>query len=125
MSGPEIANLISQSDHILGSDEKTVQFHHQEQIVAFQSNFEQQVSAVVAMFLDKGNPFSDTGLDLYSLETMVLVDRSVAGNLINIVTTALSQFNSFVNEYHVTQAKSIKDPISETTWPHSVSLEGL
>jgi len=43
---------------------------------------------------------------------MVVVDRSVAGNLNNVVTTALSQFNLFANECLVTHAKSIEDPVS-------------
>lgn len=49
---------------------------------------------------------------LYSLGNMVVVEQSIAGNLQNILSIGMEQYNSFVAERLVSQTKPVYDPIS-------------
>jgi hypothetical protein len=56
--------------------------------------------------------YNDDGLDLYAIDSLVIVDRKIANDLKNIAKIGSEQYNSFVNDCLVNRCRPLDDPIS-------------
>lgn len=112
VSGPEVADLIDQFEARLCS-EKKIETHHHEQSQQFQLNFAKQVNDVVSVFTDRGNPFDYNGFDLYSVDTMAVVDPLISASLNNVEKVGIDQYNAFVNDRLIARTKPLDDPIKK------------
>ena len=62
--------------------------------------------------MDRGNPFTESGHELYSVDTMIVVEQTVSANLRKVASAGLEQFSTFVNERLIACSKPLEDPIT-------------
>jgi hypothetical protein len=116
VSGPEMARLIGEFEASL---EKTRQpdFRHHEQTKHVQMTFAQDVRSLTSTIEEMGNPFSENSSDLLVLDNRDLADQAVIDTLRKIEKLGQEQYDTYVTERLVNQAKPITDPIKKNNFP--------
>ncbi|KAL9978410.1 hypothetical protein ACROYT_G015923 [Oculina patagonica] len=121
VAGPEVASVVAQfeacHDSIKSSQTKGPDVHHHEQKRSTQCTFESQVSSLVEVFEQMGNPFKDTSQDLLVLDTRDIADQSVISTVKEIEQIGIRQYNAFVKERLEERTKPIMEVIKKNKLP--------
>ena len=96
VAGPETARLLIEYDE-KHSMKKDTDRHH-EQIPSVQKAFILQVKNVTDVMEELGNPFADTGTDLYTLDTKRIMPDSVVNTIKSAENIGKTKYQKFVAE---------------------------
>ena len=61
-----------------------------------------------------GNPFSESSSDLLVLDSRNIADSAVADTVFQIENLSLDQYETYMNEWLVTQTVPVSDPIKKS-----------
>ena len=127
VAGPEVARIIVEfEDHANITQEVDKHLHH-EQYCSAQQKFQKDVSSLITVFEEFGNPFLEKGQDLLVLDTRDIMDKSVGKTVQEIEAIGEDQYKVFIEERLEKCEKPITEPIiknklalfSRTTVKHS------
>ena len=117
IAGPEIASVITEFEkHITRSQSKNEKQHH-EQTREIQTTFKKDVTALVDVIDDMGNPFQEESVDLLVLDSKNIADVPVIQTVRTIEKLGQDKYESFINERIKSRDKSIFHPISRNQLP--------
>lgn len=111
VAGPEISRLIAEFEDSTTS--KSDSRKHHEQTSAVQTAFAKEVTALVEVFEDMGNPFKEDSGDLLTIDTNLIMDSDVQKTVGNAYKLGQEQYKLFVKERFEDQTKPIKEPIKK------------
>lgn len=108
VAGPEVARLITEfeNDTISNKDHR-----HHEQTPAAQASFKKDVQSLVATIDTLGNPFEESGEDLISLSSKVIVQTSLTKKVQQVRELGKEQYRKFVNERFMEHTVPLESPI--------------
>ena len=111
VSGPEIARIVGEFEVSVNEREMSEHQDHHESSKSQQLKFCKEVSSLVAVFEEMGNPFLEESNDLLALDTRDIADEKVIKTVKEIEDLGKCQFNNFTTERLVKREKSLFDPI--------------
>lgn len=95
VAGPEIARLISEFEDEYSA---LADNRHHEQSPATQKTFIKQVSALYAVFEEMRNPFVEESMDLFTIDTKVIMSSDVVETVQNIQRVGEEKYRDFVKK---------------------------
>ena len=110
VAGPEMARLIQEFQEEV-EDEAHVNLKHHEQTTSKQKNFIKEVTTLTKKVEDMGNPFKDSGKELYRLDSKDVIDEDVIKTLHNIQELGETQYDQFVKQRLIDRTVAIEEPI--------------
>ena len=117
IAGPEIARVITEFEkHKMRSQSQNRKQHH-EQTKEIQTSFKKDVTALVDVIGDMGNPFQEESVDLLVLDSKNIADVLVIQTVRTIEKLGHDKYESFINERIKSRDKSICLPISRNQLP--------
>lgn len=113
ISGPEVARVVREFETSLerSSRDKMSDEHH-EQSPSFQANFRDDVSNLVAVIQEAGNPFSERTTDFITLQSKDIISPAAHDAMKELLAVGGQQFETFFQERLVTRTKKLSDPIT-------------
>lgn len=97
VDGPETARLLNEYNE-KHSRIKNENGRHHEQIPSIQKNFLAHVKNVIEVIDGLGNPFSDTSIDLYTLDNKIIMPDNVIDAIRTAEDIGQTQYHKFANE---------------------------
>lgn len=113
VAGPEISRMIAEFEDLTP---EVVGKHH-EQTTAVQTTFVKEVTALVDMFEDMGNPFKQDSRDLLTVDTKLIMPPELQKTVETVFIVGKEQHEAFVKERFIERTKSIKEPIKKNKLP--------
>jgi len=97
---PEIARVIEEFhvDHNQWKRRKNI--GHHEQTPSVQANFAKDISSLISVIEDYGNPFEKEGADLLVLDSKEIADHAAVEAIRNEQKIGLKQFQTFAQRIH-------------------------
>ena len=116
MAGLEIVRITKEFEGDRGHSVTANQQHHDQQ-PGVQKNFLKDVTSLVTVIDDMGNPFLEESHDLLVLGTKIIVDASVVETVRKIKSLELEIYKKFVEERLQQSLKPITETLSENNLP--------
>ena len=116
VTGPEIVRITKEFEGDRGHFITANQQHHDQQ-PGVQQNFLKDVTSLVTVIDDMGNPFLEKSHDLLVLDTKNIMDASVVETVRKIKSLGLDQYKKFVEERLQQSLKPITETLSENNLP--------
>ena len=110
VSGPEKASVIGEFEGSI-QKKKDMDHRHHEQNRHAQKAFARDVQFLSATIEEMGNPFCESSSDLLVLDSRNIADSAVADTVFLIEKLGLDHYETYMNEWLVTQTVRISDPI--------------
>lgn len=123
LAGPETARLLMEYDDKHVMKKKDTERHH-EQIPSVQKTFLSQVKSVINVMEELGNPFADTGTDIYTLDTKQIMSDSVVDTIRSAEDIGKTQYQKFVAERMDGNVTAFNDTIHKNNLPLLNSSSG-
>ena len=117
VAGPEIVRITKEFEGDRGHSVTANQQHHDQQ-PRVQQNFLKDVTSLVTVIDDMGNPFLEKSHDLLVLDTKNIMDASVVETVRKIKSLGLEQYKKFVEE----RLQQLLKPITETLSKNNLPL---
>ena len=115
ISGPEQARLLTEFEtEYLPEEDPEVNYMHHEEGLSSQRSFQNQVTRLVQVISDFGNPFEDDCPELLLLHTRNCADDSVVSTVRTVEIIGKEQYERYKSEVVEQQQKSIHDAIKKT-----------
>ena len=112
VSGPEVTRVIQDFERTLTPDEKEpLELDHHEQSLAFQVDFAENVTKIIHVIKEAGNPFAGRSSDFLTLQSTEVISASTHEAMRGMLATGLQQYESFVEERLKAKTKKFSDPI--------------
>ena len=116
VAGPEIVRITKEFEGDRGHFVTANQQHHDQQ-PGVQQNFLKDVTSLVTVIDDMGNPFLEKSHDLVVLDTKNIMDASVVETVRKIKSLGLDQYKKFVEERLQQSLKPITETLSKNNLP--------
>ena len=113
---PEIVPITKEFEGDRGHFVTANQQHHDQQ-PGVQQNFLKDVTSLVTVIDDMGNPFLEKRYDLLVLDTKNIMDASVVETVRKIKSLGLEQYKKFVEERLQQSLKPITETLSKNNLP--------
>lgn len=107
VAGPEISRMLNDFENATEMDTA----RHHEQTAAHQKSFLNGLKSLIGTFQELGNPFCDSGVQLLSLHSKIIVHKSASNVVNNIYHIGSQQYSDFVQERLITNKMPIQAPI--------------
>ena len=117
VAGPEIVRVITEFENHERRSQVQSEKQHHEQTKEMQTSFKKDVSALVDVMDDMGNPFLEESGDLLVLDSKNLADVAVIQTVRTVEKLGQDQYESFINQRIKSRDKSIFHPISRNQLP--------
>ena len=117
VAGPEVTRVINEFDE---HHAKQAAGKHHEQSLGVQNEFKRDVCTLHGIMQGMGNPFTDDGEVLVTLDTKLVMDHSVVQTLRTVEQLGQTQYSKFVEERLVRCEK----PLSDTIQKNNLALFG-
>ena len=111
VAGPELSRILEEYEMILNSSNENVKHH--EQVSSVQTAFHKDVTNLVDVITDIGNPFAEDSGDLLTLDTKVIMDPEVAETVKTAFQLGEEQYKNFVKERFIDRKVPIQEPIKK------------
>ena len=117
-SGPEIAKMIDDFEHIVlqrsssDGDDEDEHLHHSETL-AEQKRMQNKTNSLIDAVNDFGNPFEENHEDLLTLDTHNCASTSVISSFDSLQSHGQKQYDSFLKKVLQQGEQSIHDPIKK------------
>ena len=112
VSGAEVTRVIQDFERTLTPDEKEpLELDHHEQSLAFQVDFAENVTKIIHVIKEAGNPFAERSSDFLTLQSTEVISASTHEAMKGMLATGLQQYQSFVEERLKAKTKKFSDPI--------------
>ena len=116
MAGPEIVRITKEFDGDRGHSVTANQQHHDQQ-PGVQQNFLKDVTSLVTVIDDMGNPFLEKTHNLLVLDTKNFMDASAAETVRKIYSLGQEQYKKFVEKRLQQSLKPITETLSKNNLP--------
>ena len=117
VSGPELARLTCEFEtSVLGRSRVEENTRHHEDSPSTQGKFKSQVTSLIEVIEDLGNPFSEMGEELYRIDTKEVADPAVAKTVRRIETLGEAQYHKFILE-RLHGDEPLSNPIKKNRLP--------
>ena len=123
VAGPETTRLQMEYEDKYSKKKKDTGRHH-EQIPSVQKTFLSHVQSFTATMEEIGNPFADTGTDLYTLDTKVIVSDNVVETIRSAEDIGKTQYKQFVAERMNSDITAFNNTIHKNNLPLFSSSSG-
>ncbi len=118
-AGPEISKMLNEyNEQHSCNTEKGDKMNHHEQTPSTQREFAKDVRNVTAALDEMANPFSDNGMDLYTLDTKVVMSKEVEDAVKNVERIGNENYQEFVQE----RLNNCTEKFYETVTKHKLTL---
>ncbi|RUM46947.1 MAG: hypothetical protein DSY80_01375, partial [Desulfocapsa sp.] len=117
LAGPEVARVINEFDVSFHHFNKLEDRRNHEQVPETQKTFIKNVKALVATFVEMGNPFEEDSVDLIVLDTREIMDSPVIDTVNHIEEIGQNQYTRYIDERLDHRIKAIFDPITRNNLP--------
>jgi hypothetical protein len=97
IAGPEISRLIEEFEQTSGQYDTEHREHH-EQTSACETKFISDISGLVSTLHELGNLSADESKQLTSLQTTIILDKSVVETVSKVRAIGIEQYTDFVTE---------------------------
>ena len=104
ISGQDMAGIVSEVSVKQLEDPAS---NHHEQTPSTQNRFARNVKSVVDIFIEYGNPFTETSSDLFSVDTNVFMANKVVQSVREAEDLGKAQYKAFVGDRLINLSKSI------------------
>lgn len=111
VAGPEVARLIGEFHSVYQNCSRQVDTRHHDQIPSVQAAFGKDVSSLVGVIEELGNPFLEESTDLLVLDTKEIANLTAIETLQNAHFIGQQQFESFTKECLIDRTRSLYDTI--------------
>ena len=109
MAGPEISRMIEEYE-MLQSTANTSPRHH-DQYPAVQLKFQREVTQLISVISDLGNPFTEDRGNLLTIDTKEIMDQVVVESVKQVIKLGKEQYSKFHDERLVKRSVPINEPI--------------
>jgi hypothetical protein len=109
VSGPEVARVIQEFERTLSHKDSEKLVHH-EQSMAFQVDFTANVTKIIDVIKEAGNPFAERSCDFLSLQSTDIISASTHEAMKSMLSTGMQQYQAFVERLKA-KTKKFSDPI--------------
>ena len=109
VAGPELSTMIQEFEKHKG---KTSIKHH-DQNPGIQASCFTEISSLVNVIEEMGNPFMEDSGDLLTLDTKDIMEEPVVSSVRNVVNLGQTQYSLFVQERFLERSKPINEPIKK------------
>ena len=117
VAGPEIARVITEFEKRDSRTRTQSDMQHHEQTKEMQVAFKKDVTALVEVIDDMGNPFLEESADLLAIDSKNLANAAVIQTVRSIEKLGQNQYESFINELLKSREKSVFHPITRNQLP--------
>ncbi|XP_052129864.1 uncharacterized protein LOC127751028 [Frankliniella occidentalis] len=117
LSGPDVAVVLEKFEEAYGMQQTSDLTLHHNDTAAANAAFRRDVKALRARFLERGNPFLETGEELFNIDSgRVVADKAALQAIMEIEDIGKRQYALFVQERLESDTKSLFDPISKNNF---------
>uniref|UniRef100_UPI00358FF46D uncharacterized protein n=1 Tax=Myxine glutinosa TaxID=7769 RepID=UPI00358FF46D len=118
VAGPELARVVHGFETVaLESSTSKNNLKHHEHTLSAQVSFAKEVTTLIQVIDDMGNPFTDESGDLLVLDSRDIVDSEIADNVRSIENLGQQQYEQYVKERMLERTTPIMDPIKRNNIP--------
>ncbi|KAK3924496.1 3-dehydroquinate synthase, partial [Frankliniella fusca] len=114
LAGPEIQRLLDEFNPVKYTNSTEGLETRHDQYNSFQVSFKKQVHSLRSSFLERGNPFMETGPELINVHTRDVLGPDAVKALAQMESDGVAAFHTFVNERLTSNTRSVFDPIKKT-----------
>jgi len=113
VAGPEMARLIAEFESSMEErhNKQSKEIRHHEQTVSIQKTFARQVSSLVEVITDMGNPFIEK--ELMRLDTRDVMDEEAVKSVCRTEELGVQQYQAFQKERLVNRSKHVGELIKK------------
>ena len=115
VAGPEQARIIQEFEDTYMTADANDEHHNEGQ--SAQKTFRNQVSSLVDVIREMGNPFKDDFAELVTLDTRNCMEEAVVSTVRNIESLGKTKYHEYMNDVVEQRTRSIHDPIKRNSLP--------
>ena len=118
IAGPEFARLNTEFESLFFPEmDPDVNFRHHEEGLALQQSFKKQITSLIHVIEDFGNPFMESGLEVVVLNTRDCVSYEAASSVRQVEVLGKLQYDEFKKEVIDAGGKGIHKSIKKNGLP--------
>ncbi|KAG1672959.1 CUGBP Elav-like family member 2 [Nymphon striatum] len=118
VAGPEVSRVIGEFDDAQQYKKKQTDTRHHDQTAGVQKAYAKDVTSLVAVLEELGNPFEEESKDdLIVLDTKEMAAPAVVETVRNALKIGKDQFELFTKDRLIDRSKSLHDVISRNKLP--------
>ena len=107
VGAPELVRIVEEFEESLKGNHRNEKIHHHEQTSSIQETFHNQVSSLVTVIKDMGNPFEENSDDLLVLHSRDILDMDVVTTVYNVEDIGQKAFQEFWQERFIDRSKTV------------------